>query len=108
MFSKDEFQNEIEIYKRFMQINGVSSLLCTFLAIYMIFYRSTPQMAQYKWYLFWITSWSAALDIYTAIIYIPTFMFPTIGICSNGWFGSVDNFRFKEFQFVSYFNVQND
>lgn len=99
MFSKDQFQNEIETYKRIMQINGISAMLSTFLSVYMIIYKSTSQMAEYKWHLLNISLWSAALDIYLSVIYLPTLVLPASGLCNHGLFGSFDNFQFQQFQF---------
>lgn len=101
MFSKDDFQNEIKIYKRVIELNGIWSVLFTFLSIYMIIFKSTTQMAQYKWYLLNICLWSAALDIYLSLVYLPVLLYPAVGLCNLGLFSSFDSIRLQQFQFVS-------
>jgi hypothetical protein len=51
MVTNDEYEHEIHIYNYTMHINGVLSLIFTTLAVYMILYKSPPQMGNYRWYL---------------------------------------------------------
>jgi hypothetical protein len=102
MLSDDNFQHEIYVYKLILHINGISSLLSSTLATFMILKKSTPQMAQYKFYLLNIVVWSALLDIYIGVFYVPFPTFPGTGVCTEGLFNVFDNPTFNQLQFVSH------
>jgi hypothetical protein len=80
MFSKDDFEEEIWIYKLIMHFNGSASLISSGLAIFLIMYKSTRQMAEYKFYLLNIVLWSTALDTYLGILYLPMLTLPASGM----------------------------
>lgn len=49
----------------------------------------------------YLVYWSALLDFYVSVLYVPTPMFPAIGLCTQGWFASFNIFEVKQVQFVS-------
>jgi hypothetical protein len=117
MFSKDDFQDEIRIYKLLMHGNGVSSFLSTILAVWMIFYKSPPQMKIYRWsafvysayfrhfrYLLNIIFWSAAVDTYLGLFYTPMLFFPASVVCNQGLLNVANNVWFNNIQIVSVLN----
>jgi hypothetical protein len=101
MLSKEQLENEAHLYQLVMRINGISSILSTIIATFMILKKSTPAMGQYKWHLLNIVFWSALVDIYTGIFFIPVPQFPAIGVCYHGLFSAFNNSTFNQFQFVS-------
>jgi heme/copper-type cytochrome/quinol oxidase subunit 1 len=103
MLSKEQLEREAHLYQLVMHVNGISSILSTLIAIFMILKKSTPAMGQYKWHLLNIVFWSALVDIYLGVLYVPSFMFPATGVCSYGLIDVSDNLIVKEFQFVSSF-----
>jgi hypothetical protein len=105
MSSKDDFQSEISKYRLLIHINGVSSIFTTVLSVYMILYRSTPQMVRYKWYLLNIVFWSTFLDLYLSFFYTPQILFPALGMCTQGWLSVFNNMPFKRFQYVRFYKL---
>jgi hypothetical protein len=76
------------VYKDAMHINGFVSLLTTILAVYMILFKSNVKIQTYKWYLLNIVCWSAAVDFYISVLYLPwlTLSPKSSLICSDGVF----------------------
>lgn len=98
----DEFDKEIYFYRIIMNINGVCSLLSSILAAYIILCKSTPEMANYKWYLINILIWSVSLDTYLGFLYVPQILTPAMGISTQGWLDRYDHIVSKQVQYVSF------
>lgn len=104
MSLEQQLDHEIFVYRIAMVISASLSILSTILAIYLIFYKSAPEMKTYRFYLLNITCFSCANDVHLAIFYIPWQIYPAPAFCSLGLLGAYDSFAFKQFRNVSILN----
>ncbi|KAE9547958.1 hypothetical protein FO519_008829, partial [Halicephalobus sp. NKZ332] len=78
-------------YKIILHVNGSIALCFGALAMFLIWFKSPKVLGAYKYFLFNISFWAFAFDVYMTILYSPKLLFPALVMCPEGLLESQNN-----------------
>ncbi|KAE9546490.1 hypothetical protein FO519_010298, partial [Halicephalobus sp. NKZ332] len=78
-------------YKIILHVNGSIALCFGALAMYLTLFKSPKVFGAYKYFLFNISLWAFAFDVYMTILYSPKLLFPALIMCPEGLLETKNN-----------------
>uniref|UniRef100_A0A1I7XB68 G_PROTEIN_RECEP_F1_2 domain-containing protein n=1 Tax=Heterorhabditis bacteriophora TaxID=37862 RepID=A0A1I7XB68_HETBA len=69
----------------FYNINSPICILLNLLAIYLIVFKSSREMGEYRWYLLHYQIWLSVIDIFTNVLSQPVMFLPIIAVACRGF-----------------------
>uniref|UniRef100_A0A1I7WZE0 Serpentine receptor class gamma n=1 Tax=Heterorhabditis bacteriophora TaxID=37862 RepID=A0A1I7WZE0_HETBA len=69
----------------FYNINSPVCIFLNLLAIYLIVFKSSKKMGEYRWYLLHYQIWVSAFDIFVNVLFQPAFFFPISAGTGHGF-----------------------
>uniref|UniRef100_A0A1I7WJ65 Serpentine receptor class gamma n=1 Tax=Heterorhabditis bacteriophora TaxID=37862 RepID=A0A1I7WJ65_HETBA len=68
----------------FYNINSPICILLNLLATYLIVFKSSREMREYRWYLLYYQIWVSALDVHLNVLFQPVIFFPISAATGRG------------------------
>uniref|UniRef100_A0A1I7W7Z2 Serpentine receptor class gamma n=1 Tax=Heterorhabditis bacteriophora TaxID=37862 RepID=A0A1I7W7Z2_HETBA len=79
--------------------------LLNILAIYLIVFKSTREMKNYRWHLLNYQIWAASIDIFFNVLYQPVIFLPVVAMAGRGVL--ITNLGFSTFTCIVMYFVQS-